>query len=67
MCGYFCFGFIDFILKGKGVTDSNNLFSPNSFLKNDDIILNFFKSRATNMYPNLNYQQQFRFNEIDFW
>ena len=40
MCGYFCIGFINFILKGKTLTEYKNLFSPNGFLKNDDIILN---------------------------
>ena len=26
MCGYFCFGFIDFMLKGKGLLEYTNLF-----------------------------------------
>ena len=42
MCGYFCTGFIDFMLKGNSVTDFTNLFSSNNFVKNDDIILNYF-------------------------
>ena len=42
MCGYFCIGFIDFMLAGKTLTDFRNLFSPNNFKKNDDIILNHF-------------------------
>ena len=42
MCGYFCIGFIDFILARKTLTKSMNLFSPNNFKKNDDIILNYF-------------------------
>ena len=42
MCGYFCFGFIDFMLKGKTLTEYTNFFSPNNFKKNDDIILNYF-------------------------
>ena len=41
MCGYFCIGFIDFMLAGKTLTDFTNLFSPNNFKKND-IILNYF-------------------------
>ena len=41
-CEYFCIGFIDFMLKGNSLTDSTNLFSPNDFKKNDDIILNYF-------------------------
>ena len=44
MCGYFCIGFIDFMLKGKTLTEYTNLFSPNNFEKNDDIILNYFMS-----------------------
>ena len=42
MCGYFCTGFIDFMLEGKILADFTNLFSPNDFKKNDDIILNYF-------------------------
>ena len=42
MCGYFCIGFIGFMLKGKSLTDFTNLFLPNNFKKNDDIILNYF-------------------------
>ena len=30
MCGYFCIGFIDFMLKGDSLTDVTNLFSPNN-------------------------------------
>ena len=44
MCGYFCIGFIDFMLVGKTLTEYTNLFSPNNFKKNDDIILNYFMS-----------------------
>ena len=42
MCGYFSIGFIDFMLAGKTLTEYTNLFSPNNFKKNDDIILNYF-------------------------
>ena len=42
MCGYICIGFIDFMLAGKTLTEYTNLFSPNNFNKNDDIILNYF-------------------------
>ena len=42
MCGYFCIVFIDFMLKRKIATDIANLFSPNDFKKNDDIVLNYF-------------------------
>ena len=44
MCRYFCVGFIDLMLKGKTLTEYANLFSPNNFKKNDDIILNYFMS-----------------------
>ena len=43
MCGYFCIGFIDFMLAGKTLTDYANLFSPHDFDKNDQIILSYFK------------------------
>ena len=33
MCGYFCIGFIDFMLAGKKLTDYTNLFSPHDFKK----------------------------------
>ena len=29
MCGYICIGFIDFMLKGKSLSDYTILFSPN--------------------------------------
>ena len=44
MCGYFCIGFIDFMLVGKTLTEYTNLFSPDNFRKNDDVILNYFMS-----------------------
>ena len=43
MCGYFCIGFIDFMLVDKKMTDYTNLFSPYDFDKNDSIILRYFK------------------------
>ena len=45
MWGYFCIGFINVMLKGNNLTDVTNLFSPNDFKKNDDIILNHFRNR----------------------
>ena len=44
MCGYFCSGFIDFMLAGKTFTEFTNLCSPNNFKKKDDIMLNHFIS-----------------------
>ena len=43
MCGYFCIGFINFMLKGKSLTKYTNLFSTNNFKKNDEIIVSYFK------------------------
>ena len=39
MCGYFCVGFIDFMLAGKKLTDFTSMFSPHDFDKNDGIKL----------------------------
>ena len=44
ICGYFCVGFIDFMLAGKKLTDYTSLFSPYDFDKNDHIVLSFFKN-----------------------
>ena len=33
MCGYFCIGFIDFMLAGKKLTDQTNLFSRHDLKK----------------------------------
>ena len=46
MCGYFCIRSIGFILKGKTLAEFTNLFSPNNFEKNDDIILKYFMNNA---------------------
>ena len=42
MCGYFCNGFIDFMFAGKILTEFRNLFLPNNFKENEDIILKYF-------------------------
>ena len=43
MCGYFCVGFIDSMLKGKSLLKYTNLYSPNEYKKNDKIILKYFQ------------------------
>ena len=43
MCGYFCIGFIDFMLASKKLTDFTTLFFPYDFDKNDKIIICYFK------------------------
>ena len=44
MCGYFCIEFIDYMLKGKTLLDYTNLYSPNEFKKNDQVIKRIFKN-----------------------
>ena len=43
MRGYFCIGFIGFMLKGKSLLDYTNLFSPYDYEKNDKKILKYFQ------------------------
>ena len=43
ICGYFCIGFIDFMLKCKSLLEYRNLFSPNDYEKNDKIIVKYFQ------------------------
>ena len=43
MCGYFCIEFINYMLKGKKLLDYTNLFSPNDFKKNDQVIKRILK------------------------
>ena len=45
MCGYFCISFINYMFKGRSLTDFIDLFSPNDFKKNDDKILNYFLNK----------------------
>ena len=49
MCGYFCIGFIDFMLKGKSLLKYINLFSPNEYKKNDKIILKYFQQNLNKL------------------
>ena len=44
MCGYFCIEFFNYMLKAKTLLDYTNLFSPNDFKKNDQIIKRIFKN-----------------------
>ena len=43
MWGYFCIGFIDFMLDGKILLEYTDLFSPKKYNKNDNIILKYFQ------------------------
>ena len=46
MCRYFCIGFIDFMLAGKTLTEFTNLFPPNNFKRNDNIVLKYFTTNV---------------------
>ena len=50
ICGYFCIGFIDFMLKGKNLLDYINLFSPNEYENKDKIILKYFNNSKLRTY-----------------
>ena len=41
--GYLCIGFIDFMLKGKGLLDYTYLFFPMEYEENGKIILKYFQ------------------------
>ena len=43
MCGCFCIGFINFILKGNKLLDYIDLFFPKEYQQNDEIMLEFFQ------------------------
>ena len=43
ICGHFCIGFIDFMLKGKSLLEYKYLFSPNEYKKNDKLMLKHFQ------------------------
>ena len=42
ICGYFCIGFIDGMLKYKSLLDHTNFFSSKKYEKNDKITLKYF-------------------------
>ena len=49
MCGYFCIGFFDFMLKGKSLLEFTNLLYPNEYNKNDRIILKYFQQNINKL------------------
>ena len=63
VCRLCWFGFIDFMFKGKSLTNFINLFSPNNFKNDHNVIFNYFlietntrkigtsNYAAINMYP----------------
>ena len=71
MCGYFCISYfctflhIEYILKGKILSDYVYVFSPNEYGKNDKIILSNFNKIMSNFKTNLiqeNMSLNFRLN-----
>ena len=38
ICGFYCIAFIEYLLVGKTFLDYTNLFSPNDYNKNNEII-----------------------------
>ena len=44
MWGFFCIEFVNYMLKGNTLLDYTNLFSPNDFKKNDQVIRRIFKN-----------------------
>ena len=60
MFGYFCIGFIDFMLAGKTLVNFTSMFSLHDFEKNDSIIS---KVKEIDK-PNLTDQIKFRLNKL---
>ena len=47
MCGYFCIGFIDFMIAGKKLSGFTSMFSPFVFENNDSTNLSYFKDEGS--------------------
>ena len=45
MCGFYCIAFIEHMQAGKTLLDYTNLFFPNDYKKNDNIIYKYFKDK----------------------
>ena len=43
--GFYCIAFIEYILTRKSLLGYTNLFSPNDYKKNDNIIYKYFKNK----------------------
>ena len=65
MCGYFCIEFINYMLKGKTLLDYTNLFSPNDFKKNDQIIKRIFKNEFIEFIELTDTANKYRLDEIN--
>ena len=49
MRGYFCIGFIDFMLKCESLLKYTNLFFPGEYKKNGKIILKYFQQNLNKL------------------
>ena len=54
MCGCFCNGFADFMLKGESLLEYTNLFSLNKYEKNEKIILIYYQENLNKTYSQQN-------------
>ena len=45
MCGFYRIAFIEYMLAGKTLLDYTNLFSPNNYKKNGNVIHQYFKDK----------------------
>ena len=64
MCRYFCIEFINYMLKGKKLLDYTNLFSPNDFKKNDQVIKRILKMNNAIELTNVNKDRLDEINKI---
>ena len=54
MCGYFCIGFAELMLKGASLLEYTNLFSLNKYEKNEKIILIYYQKNLNKAYSQQN-------------
>ena len=64
MCGYFCIGFIDFMLAGKKLTDFTSLFCLYDFKKNDNRVQKVISKMNKINEIKLSEQTKFRLSKI---
>ena len=55
MCGCFCNGFADLMLKGESLLEYTNLFSLNKYEKNEKIILIYYQQNLNKHILNKTY------------
>ena len=69
MCGYYCVGFIDYMLAGKTLIDYTSLFLPYDlkakWQHNFEIFQNWMNLIISKINLNLSNQSQFRLNKIN--